>query len=77
MGYNIELACHSCREQTGALRGDEATMIALWRADHPRPCRVDIGVDNGWKEMDLNYPDVSERYYDKGWHLRVYTNARG
>lgn len=65
MGFNIAVACHTCREECGALRTEEAEIIAKFADLHPtgQGHRKDIMVDNGFAERawDGVYTDTYEQ----------------
>jgi hypothetical protein len=56
MGYNLQVACHTCREQSYALRGEEARVLRRWAQRHPQGHDRDLRVDNGWSGRDDEFP---------------------
>lgn len=61
MGYNLQLACHTCMVKTGVLRGEEARAIKRFGSEHPGDLHDrEARVDNGWSNPDEFPEDYKE-----------------
>lgn len=61
MGYNLVLACHTCRETTFALRGEEALVIKAFARRHPGRHLRDVTIDNGFMPTE-DWPEYRDIY---------------